>query len=62
MSELDNLQTVRPIGEAVSEGDLPRILSLCTDDLEILPALSDKVTWARPWRGRNEAEQYFKKR
>jgi|HubBroStandDraft_1064217.scaffolds.fasta_scaffold117357_3 hypothetical protein len=42
MSELGNLQTVRRIGEAVGEGDLPRILSLCTDDLEILPALSHR--------------------
>jgi ketosteroid isomerase-like protein len=29
--------------------------------LEILPALSHKVPWARAWRGRKEAEQYFKK-
>jgi ketosteroid isomerase-like protein len=60
VSELDNLKTVKRIGEAVSEGDLPRILSLCTDDLEILPALSHKVPWARPWRGQKEAAQYFK--
>ena len=61
MSALDNLRTVRRIGEAVSESDLPSILSLCTDDIEILPASSQKVPWARPWRGRKEAEQYFQK-
>ena len=61
MSAQDNLRTVRRIGEAVSEGDLPRILRLCTDDLEILPASSHKVPWARPWRGQKEAEQYFQK-
>ena len=59
MSARDNIHAVRLNGEAISEGDLPRILSFCTDDVEILPALSDKVPWARPWRGRKEAEQYF---
>ena len=48
MSERNNLQTVRRIGEAVSEGDLLRILSLCTDDLRFVPALSDKIAWAHP--------------
>jgi hypothetical protein len=59
MGGKDNLQTVRRIAEAISEGDLLRILSFCTDDLEILPAFSDKVPWAHPWRGRKEAEQHF---
>lgn len=59
MPQRDNLQTVMRIGEAVGQGDLPWILSLCTDDVEILPALSEKVPWARPWHGRKDAEQYF---
>jgi uncharacterized protein len=60
MSELDNLQTVKRIREALLRGDLPALLKFCADDLEILPAASAKVPWAHPWRGRKEVEQYFK--
>jgi ketosteroid isomerase-like protein len=60
MSEQDHLQTVKRIREALLRGDLPALLNLCTDDLEILPRTSAKVPWARSWRGRREAEQYFK--
>jgi hypothetical protein len=60
MGEQYNLQTVKRIREALLCGDLPTLLKFCTDDLEILPAASAKVPWARPWRGREEVEQYFK--
>ena len=59
MSARDNLHTVKLNGKAISEGDLPRILSFCTDDIEILPALSDVVPWAHSWRGLKEAERFF---
>jgi hypothetical protein len=48
MSELDNLRTVKGIREALLRGDLPAILTFCTDDLEILPAASAVVPWAHP--------------
>ena len=60
MSQQEHLQTVKLIREALLRGDLPALLKFCTDDLEILPAASEKVPWAHPWRGRNEVEQYFK--
>jgi ketosteroid isomerase-like protein len=60
MREQDNLEKVRRAYKAFAEGDIQTLLSLCTDDLEILPAASTKVPWAHPWRGRKEVEQYFK--
>jgi uncharacterized protein len=60
MSEQDNLETVMRIREAILSSDLPALLSFCTEDLEILPAVSAKVPWAHPWRGRKEVEEYFK--
>lgn len=60
MSKHDNLQTVMSIREALLRGDVPALLKFCTDDLEILPAVSAKVPWTHPWRGRKEVEQYFK--
>ena len=60
MSQQEHLQTVKLIREALLRGDLPALLKFCTDDLEILPAASEKVPWAHPWRGRKEVEQYFK--
>jgi ketosteroid isomerase-like protein len=61
MSEQDNLRTVQLSSKALLKGDLPSLLKLCTDDLEILPAPSTIVPWARPWQGLKQAEQYFMK-
>lgn len=61
MSEQDHLRTVQLIGKALLEGDLPAIMKLCTDDLEILTAPSTIVPWAGRWQGLQLAEQYFRK-
>lgn len=60
MSEQDNLQTVKRVRQALLQGDLRTLLSLCTKDLEILPPPSAVLPWCHPWRGHKEAEHYFK--
>jgi ketosteroid isomerase-like protein len=63
MNQDDDLRTVRRIYEAFIKGDLPTMVALMDDDIELIPPVFAGVTavpgWGRSWRGRREVEQYL---
>ena len=63
MVEHEHVRTVRRIYDAFVAGDLPAVLPLMTDDMEMIPPVSSGTTavagWGRTWRGRDEAAQYL---
>jgi uncharacterized protein len=59
MSEQLNVDTVRRIYQLSNDGDLPGVLSMVSDDVELFLFGSSKVPWAGHWRGRNGAEQFL---
>jgi ketosteroid isomerase-like protein len=59
MSEQLNVEAVRRIYQLTNDGDLPSVLNLVSDDVELFPFGSSKVPWAGDWRGRRGAEQFL---
>lgn len=59
MSEQLNVEAVRRIYQLTNDGDLPSVLNLVSDDVELFPFGSSKVPWAGHWRGRQGAEQFL---
>jgi uncharacterized protein len=60
MSEQENVQIVQRIYRAFVAGDLPTVLDLMTDDVELFIVGSAKIPWAGTWRGRQGAEQFIR--
>jgi ketosteroid isomerase-like protein len=59
MSEQQNVEAVRRIYQLTSDGDLPSVLNMLSDDVELFLFGSSKVPWAGHWRGRQGAEQFL---
>lgn len=59
MSEQLNVEAVRRIYQLTNDGDLPSVLNLLSDDVELFLFGSSKVPWAGHWRGRQGAEQFL---
>jgi ketosteroid isomerase-like protein len=60
MNEQQNVETVRRLYQLTNDGDLPAVLSLLADDVELFLFGSTKVPWAGHWRGRHGAEQFLR--
>lgn len=61
MSEQENLQIVQRIYKAFAEGDLPAMLNLMGDDVEMQDYFSAKVlTRAGSRSGRHAVEEFFR--
>jgi uncharacterized protein len=61
MGEQNNFEAVRRIYQLVNDGDLPAVLKMLADDVEMFVFGSAKVPWAGHWRGRSGAEQFMTK-
>lgn len=59
MSEQPNVEAVRRIYQLTNDGDLPAVLNMVSDDVELFLFGSSKVPWAGHWRGRQGAEQFL---
>ncbi len=59
MSEQQNVEAVRRIYQLTNDGDLPSVLNMLSDDVELFIFGSSKVPWAGHWRGRQGAEQFL---
>ncbi len=63
MDEPEHVRTVRRIYDAFVAADLPSLLPLMTEDMEMVPPVSSGTTavagWGRTWRGRDEVAQYL---
>jgi uncharacterized protein len=59
----DHVRTVRRIYEAFVAADLPTLLPMQTQDIEMVPPISSGPTavagWGRTWRGHDEAARYL---
>jgi ketosteroid isomerase-like protein len=60
MSDQQNIETVRRLYQLTNDGDLPAVLNILADDVELFLFGSDKVRWAGHWRGRHGAEQFLR--
>jgi ketosteroid isomerase-like protein len=58
MGEQQNVETVRRLYQLMNDGDLPAVLKMMADDVELFLFGSAKVPWAGHWRGRDGAEQF----
>ncbi|HUA33396.1 MAG TPA: nuclear transport factor 2 family protein [Candidatus Binataceae bacterium] len=59
MNETDNVETVRRLYQLTNDGNLPAVLSLLADDVELFLYGSQRVPWAGHWRGRLGAERFL---
>jgi ketosteroid isomerase-like protein len=59
MSEQQNVEAVRRLYQLTNDGDLPSVLNMVSDDVELFLFGSSKVPWAGHWRGRQGAEQFL---
>lgn len=59
MSEHVNVEAVRRIYQLTNDRDLPSVLNMVSDDVELFLFGSSKVPWAGHWRGRQGAEQFL---
>ena len=57
MSKQLNVEAVRRIYQLTNNGDLPSVLNMVSDDVELFLFGSPKVPWAGHWRGRQGAEK-----
>jgi ketosteroid isomerase-like protein len=53
MSEQENIESVRRLYQLMNDGDLPGVLSMLADDVELFVFGSAKVPWAGHWQGRD---------
>jgi uncharacterized protein len=58
MSEQSNVEAVRRLYQLTNDGDLPAILKMVADDVELFIFGSAKVPWAGHWHGRDGTEQF----
>jgi ketosteroid isomerase-like protein len=59
MNEHQNVETVHRLYQLTNDGDLPAVLNLLADEVELFLFGSAKVPWAGHWRGRDGAEQFL---
>jgi ketosteroid isomerase-like protein len=59
MSEQENIESVRRLYQLMNDGDLPGVLSMLADDVELFVFGSAKVPWAGHWQGRDGAERFI---
>ena len=59
MSEQRNVEAVRRIYQLTNQGDVPSVLKMMSDDVELFLFGSSRVPWAGHWRGRQGAEQFL---
>ena len=59
MSEKLKVEAVRRIYQLTNSGDIPAVLNMMSDDVELFLFGSSKVPWAGHWRGRQSAEQFL---
>jgi uncharacterized protein len=59
MSEQENLHIVQRIYQAVVEGDISTRMSLVTDDFDLTFFGSEKIPWARRWRGKDALARFL---
>jgi len=59
LSEQINVEAVRRIYQATNDGDLPSVLNMLSEDVELFLFGSAKVPWAGHWRWRQGAEQFL---
>ncbi|HVN27797.1 MAG TPA: nuclear transport factor 2 family protein [Candidatus Binataceae bacterium] len=58
MSEQDNVEIVRRLYQLMNDGDLPAVLELVDDDVELFLFGSARVPWAGHWRGRDGVARF----
>ena len=58
MGEQQNVETVRRLYQLMNDGNLPAVLNLMAEDVELFLFGSVKVPWAGHWRGRRGAQQF----
>ena len=59
VSEQRNVEAVRRIYQLTNQGDVPSVLKMMSDDVELFLFGSSRVPWAGHWRGRQGAEQFL---
>ena len=60
MNEHQNVETVRRLYQLTNDGDVPAVLNMLSDDVELFVFGSAKVPWAGHWRGRDGAERFLR--
>ena len=60
MAEQENVQVVQKMYEDFQRGDMPAVLNVFTEDIEMLFPGPRDIPYSGPWHGRDKAAELFK--